>query len=560
MHKKVTNFELSLIFWNAYFYFINFKITKFFEKNPSVYNSLKIAYLFITLVFLFLFFELSLKTTLYLYIMYPFLQIIGILFFFKIKFFNIPILKINNIDVFQYLILTSGFFLIFSIYILKYTNQINLKEKIIENIIYLNLEFFSMNIYLDSLNIFFLILTNILNFTTFIYLSKFNKNIKKTSFFCIFLLITLIILNFLFLTNNFFVFYIFFEIILIPFLFIIAIWGARTRKIHAAIQFFIFTLFSSMFVLILIIYMFEILNSLDIKILNNYSFKKNEEKIIWILFFLGLSAKIPIIPFHFWLPEAHVEAPTIGSVILAGILLKLGGYGFIKFLISYTIFANFYFYPIISIIGSIGLIYGSLSTLRQIDLKKIVAYSSIVHMNYSILGLFSNELTGIIGSYFMMLTHGLIASAFFFSIGFLYERYHSRILKYFKGLNNFMPIFTFFFFLLTLNNAGFPLTASFIGEFFIFLSITKISLNLTLITSFGLILTCIYAFWFFTRLFYGTLKKNNVLFLCRFNDITLKESLILFIYVYLSIFLLFNNNIIFENITTILEYNNKILI
>lgn len=537
---------------------MNYNILNFFLFFKYNYSHIKKfllkGFIFVVFMCFIFFFSKVLKTNFIIlfYFFFPLFQIV--VFFFLHTFASYNMAK-NS------LIFLASINILNSLYLLKNINILNISHFFEEHLYFFDLEFFSFTIYLDNMNLYFLILTSLLNLTCYIYLFKFNKNTKKKKECISIIMIIHFILNFLFMTTNLFIFYIFFEIILIPFLFLIAIWGARSRKIHASIQFFIFTLLSSMFVLILIIYLFQRFNTLEIKIFTNIYISIFEEKIIWILFFLGLSAKIPIIPFHFWLPEAHVEAPTVGSVILAGILLKLGGYGFLKFLITYTTNACFFFFPIIGIIGAVGLIYGSLSTLRQIDLKKIIAYSSIVHMNYGILGLFSNNFFGIFGSFFMMLTHGLIASAFFFSIGFLYERYHTRILKYFRGLNNFMPIFSFFFFFLTLNNAGFPLTASFIGEFFILMNITSLSLIFTIIISFGLILTCVYAFWLFTRIFFGNFNKYNfdnkkilLNFLNYYNDLTLKEILILFIFVFLSFFLTFYNNIIIDNLVLNLEY------
>ena len=200
-----------------------------------------------------------------------------------------------------------------------------------------------------------------------------------------------------------------------------------------------------------------------------------------------------MIPFHIWLPEAHAEAPTAGSVILAGILLKLGGFGFLRFSLPLFPFASLYFSPLIFILSLIAIIYGSLTTLRQIDLKKIIAYSSISHMGFVTLGIFSLTLNGIEGSILLMLSHGLISSAMFSCIGILYDRYGTRSLKYFSGLVQVMPLFTIFFMFFSFANISFPGTSSFIGELLILSGLIKLSINLTFFALVGVVLSASYA-------------------------------------------------------------------
>jgi len=209
--------------------------------------------------------------------------------------------------------------------------------------------------------------------------------------------------------------------------------------------------------------------------LSRSPFSPNEQLFLWFSFFASFSVKIPILPFHIWLPEAHVEAPTTGSVLLAGILLKLGIYGFLRFSLPLFPFASLYFLPLVYSIAILGILYSSLVTLRQIDLKKIVAYASIGHMNFVLLGLFSFSLEGLIGSMYIMLSHGFISSALFSTIGMLYDRHHSRILFYYRGLAHVMPLFAFFFFFFNLANSSFPGTSSFLGEFLILLPLLHLT-------------------------------------------------------------------------------------
>nr|YP_010620159.1 NADH dehydrogenase subunit 4 [Herposiphonia versicolor]WAX04195.1 NADH dehydrogenase subunit 4 [Herposiphonia versicolor] len=329
-------------------------------------------------------------------------------------------------------------------------------------------------------------------------------------------------------------FYIFFESVLIPMFLIIGIWGSRERKIRAAFQFFLYTLIGSLFMLVGIIFIYSIKGTTDLQILWFTDFPLNIQLILWILFFLGFSVKIPMVPFHIWLPEAHAEAPTAGSVILAGILLKLGGFGFLRFSLPLFPFASLFFSPFVFVLSLIAIIYASLTTLRQIDLKKIIAYSSISHMGFVTLGIFSLTLNGIDGSIMLMLSHGLISSAMFFCIGILYDRYSTRILKYFGGLVQIMPIFVIFFMFFSFSNISFPGTSSFIGELLILSGISKISLCLVSLALFGVVLSASYAIWLFNRVSFGLLHLHYFTY---FQDISRREFFILSLLTF-SVFLL----------------------
>lgn len=296
---------------------------------------------------------------------------------------------------------------------------------------------------IDSISLYFIILVVIL-----INLRFLNSwiNIKyKVKEFSIILFLIEFLLILLFLTNNLFIFYLFFESILIPMFFLIGIWGSRQRKIHAVYMFFFYTFIGSMLMLFGIFIIYSHVQNLDLLYLLTIYYDNDRQKLLWILFFIAFCIKIPMFPFHVWSPEAHVEAPTVGSVLLAGILLKLGTYGMLRFLLPLFPYANNYFTPFVYLLSIIAIIYISCTALRQIDLKKIIAYASIAHMNYVILGMFSLNINSYVGSIFLMLSHGLVSSALFFSIGILYDRYKTRILKYYSGLVHFMPLFSFFF-------------------------------------------------------------------------------------------------------------------
>ena len=316
-------------------------------------------------------------------------------------------------------------------------------------------------------------------------------------------------------------FYVLFESVLIPMFLIIGIWGSRSRKIHAAYQFFLYTLLGSLFMLLAILMIWNITGSTDYLGLlsgpsiwvaptapTNYAIY---EYYFWLAFFFSFAVKTPIIPFHIWLPEAHVEAPTGGSVLLAGILLKLASYGFLRYSIPLFSEASLYFTPLIICLSVISIIYSSLTTLRQIDLKKIIAYSSIAHMGVVNIGIFSNNITGIEGSILLILAHGIVSPALFICVAVLYDRHHTRIINYYRGLTLTMPIYSTFLFLFTLANMGTPLTGNYIGEFLSFAGAFQISPIIISIGAISIVLSAVYSIWLYTRITGGHLISTSQL-------------------------------------------------
>jgi proton-translocating NADH-quinone oxidoreductase chain M len=242
---------------------------------------------------------------------------------------------------------------------------------------------------------------------------------------------------------------------------------------------------------ILVIY-FQV-GTTDLQVLWIQEFTERKQILLWLGFFASFAVKIPMVPFHIWLPEAHAEAPTSGSVILAGILLKMGGYGFLRFSLPMFPLATVYFTPLIFTLSLIAAIYASLTTLRQVDLKKIIAYSSVSHMSFVTIGIFSANMQGVEGSIILMLSHGLVSSALFICVGVLYDRYRTRIIKYYGGLVQVMPVFTLFLTFFIFSNIGFPGTSSFVGELLVLLGLVNSSMILTFFVSISLILGAAYS-------------------------------------------------------------------
>jgi proton-translocating NADH-quinone oxidoreductase chain M len=327
-------------------------------------------------------------------------------------------------------------------------------------------------------------------------------------------------------------FYIFFESILIPMFVIIGIWGSRNRKIHAAYQFFLYTLTGSVAMLIAILYLLVSYGSVDIYLLETINYSLEEGRLLWLALFLSFAVKVPMVPVHIWLPEAHVEAPTGGSVILAGILLKMGTYGMLKFLLPVFTEASLFYQPLVYILSIIGILYASCTTIRQIDLKKIIAYSSVGHMNFVTLGIFGGTIYGLEGSIFLMISHGFVSSALFLCVGWLYERYGTRIIFYYGGLVFGMPIFSVFFLVLTLANISLPGTSSFVGEFLILLNCFYTNRVICFLASLGVLLGAIYAMWLYNRMIFGLVK---IPLIKTYSDLNRREFFLLSILILLII-------------------------
>jgi len=395
---------------------------------------------------------------------------------------------------------------------------------------------------IDGISILFIVLTAFI--TPICIISCINSVKTRLKEFLIAILILESFMIGVFCSLDLVIFYLFFEAGLIPMFLIIGIWGGP-KRVYAAFKFFLFTLLGSVLMLVAIISIYWITGTTDVTQIFETKIPEEFQYVLWLAFFSSFAVKMPMWPVHTWLPDAHVEAPTAGSVILAAILLKMAGYGFLRFSIGMFPIASEYFTPLIFTLSIIAIIYTSLVALVQEDMKKLIAYSSVAHMGFVTLGIFTFTEQGIEGSIFQMLSHGLISAALFLCVGVLYDRIHSRLISSYGGIVNILPKYSLVFAIFMLGALGLPGTSGFVGEILVLLGAFQKNFLVAIIASIGVILGASYMLWLYKRVIFGKLEKKE---LTELKDLNLSEGLILFLLAGLTLFFGFYPNLILDTI------------
>jgi len=402
----------------------------------------------------------------------------------------------------------------------------------------------------DGISILFIVLTTFI--TPICIFSGINSIKFKIKDFLIAILVMETFMLGVFCSLDLIVFYLFFEGGLIPMFLIIGIWGGSNR-VYAAFKFFLYTLLGSVLMLVAIISIYWITGTTDIIKLTDIRIPQEFQYLLWLAFFSSFAVKLPMWPVHTWLPDAHVEAPTAGSVILAAILLKMAGYGFIRFSLGLFPVASDYFTPLIFSLSVIAIIYTSLIALMQDDMKKLIAYSSVAHMGFVTIGIFSLNKQGLDGSIIQMISHGLISAALFLCVGVLYDRYQSRMISSYGGLSSTMPKYAVVFMIFTLAALGLPGTSGFIGEFLVLIGVFQKNIIVAVLASVGVILAAVYMLWLYRRVFFGRIINSEIKLM---KDLNRPEVFIFLSLVLLTIFFGVYPEPLFKTINT--SVNNLI--
>ncbi len=391
-------------------------------------------------------------------------------------------------------------------------------------------DFIKFKLGVDGISILFILLTTLI--TPICIISCINSVKERVKEFLIAILILETFMIGVFCSLDLVVFYLFFEAGLIPMFLIIGVWGGP-RRVYSAFKFFLFTLLGSVLMLVAIISIYWITGTTDVTQIYEIKIPKEYQNLLWLAFFSSFAVKTPMWPVHTWLPDAHVEAPTAGSVILAAILLKMAGYGFLRFSLPMFPIASEYFTPLIYTLSIIAIIYTSLVALMQDDMKKLIAYSSVAHMGYVTLGIFTFTKLGIEGSIFQMISHGLISAALFLCVGVLYDRMHSRMISSYGGLVTYLPKYSFLFVVFALAGLGLPGTSGFLGEFLVLTGTFQKNYIVAMLATFGVVLGAAYMLWLTKRVIFGQVKNDQIKNL---KDTNKSELLMLIILVILVIF------------------------
>jgi len=438
----------------------------------------------------------------------------GLVFFFPGKYTKILSLSVCLVD------------FVLSLHLPFHFENETLGLQFVEKISWIPSFGISYGLGVDGISLWLILLTTFLG--PLVILSAWNAIETHSKAFFAFLLMLQTGMLGAFMASDLFLFYIFWEVMLIPMYFLIGIWGSD-RKIYATMKFFLYTMVGSLFMLVGIISIFILYKqqfghySADIQSLYNLIIPHHMQVPLFAAFAISFAIKFPVFLLHTWLPDAHVEAPTAGSVILAGVLLKMGGYGFLRIAMPIFPLGLEYFTPLFLWLAVLGIVYGALVAMVQPDIKKLVAYSSVSHLGFVLLGLFVFNLQGIEGGIYQMLSHGLSTGGLFLMVGMLYERKHSRQIKDYGGIAKVVPLLTVFFMIITLSSIGLPGLNGFVGEFLILLSAFRTQKMFCVIGGTGIILGAIYMLWMVQRVFFGSISEKNA----RLKDLSLREVLVL---------------------------------
>ena len=367
--------------------------------------------------------------------------------------------------------------------------------------------FIKFKLGVDGISILFIVLTAFI--TPICIISCINSVKERVKEFLIAILVLETFMIGVFCSLDLVIFYLFFEGGLIPMFLIIGVWGG-SRRVYSAFKFFLFTLLGSVLMLVAIIVIYWLTGTTDITQIYEIKIPKEYQNLLWLAFLSSFAVKMPMWPVHTWLPDAHVEAPTAGSVILAAILLKMAGYGFLRFSIPMFPYASDFFTPLIYSLSIIAIIYTSLVALMQEDMKKLIAYSSVAHMGYVTLGIFTLTKQSIEGSIYQMISHGLISAALFLCVGVLYDRLHSRLISTYGGLVNYLPKYSFLFLIFALAALGLPGTTGFLGEFLILTGAFQKSYLAAMLATIGVVLGAAYMLWLTKRVIFGVTQNSKI--------------------------------------------------
>ena len=483
-----------------------------------------------------------------------FLPLVGVLFILLNSGDEIKVKKTS----FRVSLLTSLLVFIMSLFLWLQFDNTTKDFQFVENKKWI-VDFINYRVGVDGISILFVVLTAFI--TPICIVATYNSVTNRTKDFFIALLVMETMMLGVFCSLDLFIFYLFFEAGLIPMFLIVGI-GGGIRRVYAAFKFFLYTLFGSVFMLVAIIFIYLETGTTDIQTILSFNIDQKYQYWLWLGFFASFAVKTPMWPVHTWLPDAHVEAPTSGSVILAAILLKMAGYGFIRFSLGFFPIASAYFAPLIFALSIVAVIYTSLVALMQKDMKKLIAYSSVAHMGFVTIGIFAFNSQGIEGSIFQMISHGIVSAALFLCVGVVYDRMHTREISEYGGVVNTMPRYSVIFLVFILAGLGLPGTSGFVGEFLVLIGAFKANYLVAFFAATGVVLSACYSLWLYRRVIFGAVANDNVKLLKEINKTELATLLPL---VFLTILLGVFPNIILDTISVSVEnvisvYNEKLLI